>query len=85
MFQKKRGQIETCFGRHVSELAGRPEISVRFQVAASGRVQSAVLSPPALNGTPLWQCLVQVAAATDFGARGEPIAFTIPLRARRVE
>lgn len=84
-FQSKRGRIEGCFSQYVSELAGRPEVSVRFRVSESGHVESAVLSPAALNGTPLGQCLVTVAASTNFGAQAQPITFTIPLRARRVQ
>ncbi|HMJ11598.1 MAG TPA: protein kinase [Polyangiaceae bacterium] len=85
VFQKKRGRIEGCFSQHVSELAGRPQVSVRFQVAKSGRVESATLAPSALNGTPLGQCLLGIARATDFGAQDGPVTFTIPLTARRVE
>jgi hypothetical protein len=60
-------------------------VSVRFQVAESGRVESAALTPAALNGTPLGQCLIGVARATDFGPQDAPITFTIPLTARRLE
>jgi serine/threonine-protein kinase len=83
--QRQRGRIEACFLTHVKEVDGRPEVSVRFQVAPSGHVESAALSPAALGGTPLGVCLLGVARGTDFGAQSAPVAFTIPITARRVK
>ena len=82
--QRQRGRIESCFLSHVKEVDGRPEVSVRFRLASSGHVDSAELSPSALSGTPLGQCLLAVARSTDFGAISEPVSFTIPITARRV-
>ena len=84
-FQRQQGRIENCFQSYVKDVNGRPEVSVRFRVDASGRVTSAELAPAALNGTPLGQCLVGVARATDFGRQAEPFSFTIPITARRVK
>ncbi|HEX7671043.1 MAG TPA: protein kinase, partial [Polyangiaceae bacterium] len=83
--QRQRGRIESCFLSHVKEVDGRPEVSVRFRLAASGHVESADLSPAALGGTPLGQCLLGVARSTDFGPVSEPVSFTIPITARRVK
>jgi serine/threonine protein kinase len=82
--QRQRGRIESCFLSHVKEVDGRPEVSVRFRLASSGHVDSAELSPSALSGTPLGQCLLGIARSTDFGAISEPVSFTIPITARRV-
>ncbi len=67
--QRQRASIESCFREHVKEVDGRPEVSVRFR---------------ALNSTPLGQCLIRVARATDFGPQAEGISFVIPIVARRV-
>jgi hypothetical protein len=83
--QRHRGAIETCFTQNVKEVDGRPEVSVRFKVSASGHVDSAELVPAALNATPLGQCLTGVARGIDFGAQPEPVSFTIPITARRVK
>jgi eukaryotic-like serine/threonine-protein kinase len=83
--QRQRGRIESCFQTHVKELEGRPEVSVRFRVAAGGHVEGADLTPGALAGTPLGQCLIGVAKSTDFGPISEPVTFTIPITARRVK
>jgi eukaryotic-like serine/threonine-protein kinase len=83
--QRQRGRIESCFLSHVKEVDGRPEVSVRFRLAASGHVDSAELSPSTLGGTPLGQCLLGVARSTDFGPVSEPVSFTIPITARRVK
>jgi eukaryotic-like serine/threonine-protein kinase len=84
-FQRQQGRIEGCFTSHVKEVDGRPEVAVKFKVDASGHVTSADLSPPALNATPLGQCIVGVARSTDFGHQPEPFSFTIPITARRVK
>lgn len=83
--QRQRGQIESCFLRHVKEVDGRPEVSVRFRVGKTGHVDGADLSPGALGATPLGQCLLGVAKATDFGPLSEPVTFSIPITARKVK
>jgi hypothetical protein len=82
--QKHRGGIEACFTQHVKEVDGRPEVSVHFRVNTVGQVESADLFPPALNGTPLGQCILGVSRAIQFGPQPEPLSFTIPITARRV-
>jgi hypothetical protein len=84
-FQKQRGKIESCFASHVKEVDGRPEVSIRFTVAETGHVSSAQLSPASLSGTPVGQCLLGVARATEFGPLGEALTFTIPITARRMK
>ncbi|HWO15024.1 MAG TPA: hypothetical protein VNN80_36225, partial [Polyangiaceae bacterium] len=81
---RRRPALESCFKRFAEELQGRPEISVNFEVAASGRVSSATLSPEAMNGTPLGQCLLSVARATEFGPQSHAVRFSIPLVAHAV-
>ena len=71
--------------KHVKEVDGRPEVSVRFRVNASGHVDAADFFPAALNGTPLGQCLLGVARGIDFGKQTEAVSFTIPITARRVK
>jgi serine/threonine-protein kinase len=83
--QKHRGAIEACFVQHVKEVDGRPEVSVRFHVNATGHVEGADLFPAALNGTPLGQCVLGVARGIDFGKQTEAVTFTIPITARRVK
>lgn len=84
-FARRQSALEACFQRYAAELQGRPEISVIFEVATSGRVSSATLSPAAINGTPLGECLLSVARTTDFGPQPKPVSFSIPLLARVVE
>jgi hypothetical protein len=84
-FQKQQGRIESCFVSHVKEVDGRPEVSVKFRVDASGHVTTAELAPSALNATPLGGCIIGVARSTDFGRQPEPFSFTIPITARRVK
>jgi hypothetical protein len=85
VFARRQAPLQLCFERFAAELHGRPEIAIQFDVAASGRVTSATLSPSALNGTPLGHCLLTVARETSFAAQAKPIRFTIPLHARAVK
>jgi hypothetical protein len=83
-FAKREGELQRCFERHAAALSGQPEISVDFEVAPSGKVQSAALKPPSLAPTPLGKCLIDVARGTSFGAVGKALRFSIPIRARSV-
>jgi serine/threonine-protein kinase len=83
-FQRQQGKIEACFRAHPGDLAHSPQLSVRFQIDASGKVTSAQIVPASLAGSALGSCVTSVASATDFGAQAAPIAFTIPINARRV-
>jgi serine/threonine protein kinase len=83
-FARRENALQSCFERHASALTGQPQISVNFDVGASGKVQNATLEPNSLTNTPLGQCLLGVARGTSFGAVGKPLRFTIPIRARSV-
>lgn len=84
-FAREEGALEACFERHASALEGQPQVAVKFEVAASGRVSTASLSPSSLNATPLGQCLTGVALATQFGELGNSVRFTIPIRAHSAQ
>lgn len=81
-FHRRRSAVQHCFAEHASAAAGRPEMAVRFQVDADGRVQRAELLPPTVSATPLGRCLLEVARGTDFGPQRESLSFRIPIRIR---
>jgi serine/threonine protein kinase len=81
-FAQRQGAIESCFQRHAQKLQGTPRIAVSFQIAASGKVTAAHLTPVSVAQTPLGGCIVSVAKGTDFGPQQEPLAFSIPIVAR---
>lgn len=83
-FRAQQGQIERCFTQHAADVEGQPQISIRFKVAESGQVSSATLSPAPLARTALGGCLLGIAKGTRFGKQAAPIAFSIPITARRV-
>jgi hypothetical protein len=83
-FAQREGELQACFERHASALSGQPQITVNFEVGASGTVQSATLEPSSLASTPLGGCLLGVARSTSFGAVAKPLRFSIPVRARSV-
>jgi len=83
-FARRENALQSCFEHHASALTGHPQISVNFEVGASGKVQTATLEPSSLASTPLGQCLLEVARGTSFGAVGKPLRFKIPIRARSV-
>jgi serine/threonine-protein kinase len=83
-FQRQEGKIQSCFQQHSTPGEAAPNISVRFQIDASGAVQNAVVSPSSVAGTPLGQCIGGVARSTKFDAQPEPVSFSIPIAARVV-
>src|SRR5215472_9524706 len=83
-FARKEPQIEGCFRDNAVDINGNPQLSVRFSVDRTGRVQQTELSPPELATTALGRCILDVARATTFPAQASPIAFRIPLRAQHV-
>jgi serine/threonine-protein kinase len=82
-FAQREGELQGCFERFAS-LTGAPQISVNFDVGASGKVRTATLEPSSLAPTPLGACLLGVARGTAFGPVGKPLRFSIPIRARSV-
>jgi eukaryotic-like serine/threonine-protein kinase len=82
-FQKQRGRIEACFRAQPSESAALPQLTIRFQIEASGAVRSAELIPASVGGSPLGGCILGVARATRFPAGEAPVSFTIPITARK--
>lgn len=82
-FERKRNEVLACFEQHASDVAGQPELSVRFTVSRSGAVEQAEVLPAALSGTPLGRCVVRVAKGTSFGPQKEALSFRIPLNVQR--
>jgi serine/threonine-protein kinase len=82
-FQRQRGRVEACFRSHAGELAQQPQLTVRFQLQASGAVQSAELIPASMAGSALGACILGVARSTRFPASDGPVSFTIPITARK--
>lgn len=82
-FQRQRGRIEACFRAQPTVAAEQPQLTIRFQVEASGAVRSAELVPASLAGSALGGCILSVARATRFPAGDAPVSFTIPITARK--
>jgi serine/threonine protein kinase len=83
-FQRQQGKIESCFRSHEGEPAQSPQVSIRFQIDSGGKVTSAQVLPASMAGSGLGSCIAGVAKSTDFGPQANPIAFTIPITARRL-
>lgn len=81
-FQKQRGRVEACFRAHSSD-EQQPQLTIRFQVEASGVVRSADLQPASLGGTALGGCILGIARGTRFPASDAPLTFSIPITARK--
>jgi serine/threonine protein kinase len=80
-FARRQPQVAHCFNSYVNDVTGAPEVAVRFEIGADGRVRSAEVIPAEIARTPLGACLAQVAKATDFGAQPAPLSFRIPITA----
>jgi eukaryotic-like serine/threonine-protein kinase len=82
-FRRHQPRVESCIHRHVEQIDRHPQISVRFEVNAKGKVTSAELTPPALTDTPLGACILGVARSVQFSRLSKPVVFSIPITARR--
>lgn len=80
-FQKQRGRVEACFRQ--SPDAATPQLTLRFQVEPSGSVRSVELTPASAASSALGGCILGVARGTRFPAGDAPVAFTIPITARK--
>ena len=83
-FRRVEPGIERCFGDHALNLSGAPKIDIEFSINAQGKILQAKLSPAAVRGTSLGDCVLRVAQGTQFPAQGSPLTFKIPVTARRV-
>lgn len=81
-FGRHQKQVEACFAKHGS--AGQPQLSIRFSLRTSGRVETAEVYPLSVNNTPLGRCLVAVATRTNFGPQQKAFSFRIPITAQRM-
>ncbi len=82
-FSRQQPQVASCFASHATDVTGSPEIGIRFEVTAAGRVASAQVLPAAVASTPLGACLAAVAQATKFAPQARDLSFRIPIVARR--
>jgi serine/threonine-protein kinase len=80
-FQLEAARIASCFRNNPSEVGDAPQLTVRFEIDASGAVQSAELQPPALSNSGLGACILEVARSTRFRGTGAAIRFAIPISA----
>ncbi len=84
-FSRERARVRRCVQTFAADVPiGSDEISIRFEVAASGQVTSASVAPAALGPTRFGQCVIDVAQSVAFGAQTQRLAFRIPIRVRRV-
>jgi eukaryotic-like serine/threonine-protein kinase len=82
-FQRQRGRIEACFRAEPTSAAQQPQLTIRFQVEASGAVRSVDLAPASVASSALGGCILGVARSTRFPAGDAPVSFTIPITARK--
>jgi eukaryotic-like serine/threonine-protein kinase len=81
-FAREQSRIQHCFSAHAASNVSPGEITIEFQVASSGEVEKAELSPSALASSPLGTCLLGVAKVTRFPRLTRPVTFRIPIQAR---
>ena len=81
---RRQGEIRGCFAKFSAGASPTSsDISLRFEVAADGRVTSVAVLPAATGATPLGACLADIGARTVFAPQPAPIAFRIPITLER--
>jgi serine/threonine-protein kinase len=83
-FNRKQRLVQGCFAKHASAAERLAPLTLHFQVATTGIVESARIEPAALSDQPLGLCLVEVAKGTRFGALAKRVSFHIPITTEKV-
>jgi serine/threonine-protein kinase len=81
--RRQQTKLEGCFKQHSVELEGQPTMQLEFEVEPSGAIQRVGISPRALAGTALGECLLAIGQRTKFPEQPKAVSFAIPLTARR--
>jgi serine/threonine-protein kinase len=82
-FAQRHSQVEGCFQKHRVASSEQGSMLVQFSIDRAGRVKNVGLVPDRLNATLFGRCVTRIAAGTRFGPQPEPLAFRIPITARR--
>jgi len=75
-FQRQRGKIEACFSANPGD---NEQLTLQFQVDATGAVRGVGLQPATVTSSPLGRCVLDVARTTLFPPGPGPISFSIPI------
>jgi serine/threonine protein kinase len=81
---RRQAAFQACVREQARDLSGEVQLTLSFEVAASGQVSGASLVPSAIEATEAGRCLLRVARATQFQQLTRPLHFSVPLRARAV-
>ncbi len=77
---RKMSSIKRCFQKHGGDQPTAVNISMRFDISTSGKVEQASLSPASAQQGQLGSCLLGIAKAIRFHEQPEPTSFRIPIR-----
>jgi len=81
---RRQAAFQACVREQPQDPSGEVQLTLSFEVAASGQVSGASLVPTAIEATEAGRCLLRVARATQFQQLTQPLHFSVPLRARAV-
>jgi serine/threonine-protein kinase len=80
-FAHQQSRIQRCFASHADAVQPLPELTIEFQVDASGAVERAELTPASAASSALGTCLLEVARSTRFPRLTRAVTFRIPIQA----
>jgi eukaryotic-like serine/threonine-protein kinase len=81
---RRQAAFQACVRGQARDLSGELQLTLSFEVAATGQVSKASLVPSAIEATEVGRCLLRVAHATQFQQLTQPLHFSLPLRTRAV-
>lgn len=82
-FRRQKHAVESCVNEHAASAEQTPKLSVRIALAASGRVESARVQPAAVASGTMGRCIEQAVLGMQFPKQSKPLAFEVPLTARK--
>jgi hypothetical protein len=83
-FSRRQKLVQACFAKHANAEQQEVPLTLHFQVAATGLVESAKVQPDTLSNQPLGRCLIDVAKGTRFGALAKRVSFHIPITTEKI-
>jgi serine/threonine protein kinase len=82
-FRRQKSEIERCVNAFPGMVQVVPNLRLSFSLDVRGHVQSVNLKPGELAQSELGRCILRAAQAMEFAPQDAPLAFEVPLTARR--
>ncbi len=82
-FDQQKARVVECLSKNIEALPAEAELAVRIEIDPTGAVKRATVSPSEVAQSAVGLCVASATSAMQFGEQPGPVAFRVPLTARR--